>query len=293
MRRARREAVVGMAMLTPVLLLGLVFFVVPIGYVVVQSLTDTPLIGDGTFVGLDNYSQLLHDEIFLSALRFGALFTAMASPVIVFSGYVLGVMTRGSRRLVGVFRSLYLLPYVVGLTTLSYMAVLEFRPGYGAVNQILHTLHITDGQTAWLVDRDLALGAATAVSAWYAVGFGMVLFMTSMQAIPDEMVEAARVDGANWLQRERLVVFPMVRRTLALVSITTVAGSFLAFTQFFILTQGGPGSATSTPVIVAYKTAIQRFRLGYASAMSLVVLILIAGLSLLQFYLLKANSDER
>jgi multiple sugar transport system permease protein len=280
-------------LLSPVVALALLFFVAPLGFVVYQSLRDAPLLGPSTFTGLDNYRTLLRDTSFLRSLRFAGLFTLVAAPLIVVAGYALGVLMRARRRLAGLFRALYLVPYVVGLTTLSYMAVLELQPGHGGVNQVLRLLGLTDGSTAWLIRPGTAIAAVTALSAWYSVGLGMLLFMTAMHNVPAELIEAARVDGAGWWTRERAVIFPLVRPTVALVSITTVSGSFLAFTQFFILTQGGPGTSTSTPVIIAYKDALQQFRLGYACALSLVILLLVAGLSVAQFYLFRVSQTER
>lgn len=289
--RRRRRVVGAVVMLTPAALLALVFFAAPVALVFVRSFSSAPLIGDGRFVGLDNYRRLLDDHSFRRALVFGLEFTALATLLVLPGAYALGVLVRRGRRFVGFFRGVYLVPFVIGLSTLSYMALLEFRPGYGSVNQLLAALGLSNGETAWLLSPGLALCAATLVTAWAAVGFGMVLFMTAMQSVPDELLEAARVDGASWWQRERLVILPMIKRTLALVSVTTVAGNLLAFSQFYILTQGGPGTSTATPVIIAYKTAIQQFRLGYASAMSIVLLVIIAVLSAAQLALLRGGRD--
>ncbi|WIB65545.1 sugar ABC transporter permease [Curtobacterium sp. MCBD17_040] len=290
--RARRRWLRPLAFLAPALALSLVFFVAPLVSVVYQSLTSAPLIGNGTFVGVTNYVSLLTDSTFLGALGFGAAFTVIASVLIIVGAYGLALIVRRKRRGTGVLRAIYLLPFVIGLSTLSYMALLEFRPQYGSFNQVLHSVGLGNGNTAWLLHPGSALFAVALVSAWASVGFGMILIMSSMQAVPEETIEAARVDGAGWLQREWFVVFPMVKRTVALVSITTVAGSLLAFTQFFILTQGGPGTTTSTPVIIAYKTAIAQFHLGYASAISVVLLVIIAVLTVVQFRLFRVGATD-
>jgi multiple sugar transport system permease protein len=287
MRRRGGRWLKPLLLLAPALILAGVFFLAPLVSVVFLSLRDEPLLGDGTFVGFENYIKLASDSVFLNSLGFGAVFTAVTSVVIVVGAYVLALIVRRRRKLTGLLRTLYLLPFVVGLSTLSYMALLEFRPGYGTLNQLLESLHLTDGNTTWLLHPSTAVPAVALVSAWASVGFGMILTMSAMQSIPTETIEAARVDGTTWLQRERLIVFPMVQKTVALVSITTVAGSLLAFTQFFVLTQGGPGTSTSTPVIIAYKTAIDQFRLGYASAISVVLLVIIGILTIVQFKVFK------
>jgi multiple sugar transport system permease protein len=294
LRRKRRRSVrIGLLLLSPALALGTLFFVVPVAFVVYQSLTDAPLLGSAKFVGLDNYRKLLADDDFRHAIIFSGSFTLIGAPMNVLIGYALGVLMRGSRRLAAIFRGVYLVPFVVGLATLSYMAVLELQPGYGGVNEVLKGLHITNGGTAWLIQPGLALVAVAVLSTWFSCGLGMILFMTAMQGVPTELIEAARVDGAGWWARERQIIFPLVRRTLALVSITTVSGYFLAFTQFYILTHGGPGTSTSTSVILTYRTALQEFRLGYASAMSMTLLILIATLSVAQFYVFRSNETDR
>jgi multiple sugar transport system permease protein len=290
--RARRRWLRPLLFLAPALILAIVFFVAPLISVLYQSFTNAPLLGDGQFVGVANYVSLLSDSTFLGSLGFGVAFTVLASVVIIVGAYALALIVRRKRRGIGVLRAIYLLPFVIGLSTLSYMALLEFRPGYGSFNQIIQALGLGNGNTAWLLHPGTAIVAVALVSAWASVGFGMILIMSSMQAVPEETIEAARVDGASWLQREFLVVFPMVKRTVALVSITTVAGSLLAFTQFFILTQGGPGTTTSTPVIIAYKTAISQFHLGYASAISVVLLLIIAVLTVVQFRLFRVGATD-
>jgi multiple sugar transport system permease protein len=288
----RRTTAVHLAMLAPATLLAVVFFAIPIGMVLYQSFTNTPLIGSGTWVGIDNYVRLVTDETFLASMQFGLVYTLIASLIVVVSAYLLGVLVRATRPLAGVFRGLYLVPFVIGLTTLSYAALLEFRPGYGAFNQVLALAGLGDGNTPWLLNPATAVWAVALVTGIGSVGFAMILFMTAMQSVPTELIEAAKVDGTNWFQRERLVILPMIRATFALVTITTIAGGLLVFTQFFILTQGGPGSATATPVLVIYKTAVQQFRLGAASAMSVTLLIIIAILTAVQLFLLRRRNEH-
>lgn len=290
--RARRRWLRPAAFLAPALVLSLVFFVAPLISVLFQSLTNAPLLGDGDFVGLANYLTLMSDTTFLGALGFGAAFTAIASALIIVGAYGLALIVRRPRRGTSALRAIYLLPFVIGISTLSYMALLEFRPQYGSFNQVLAAVGLGTGDTPWLLHPGTALFAVALVSAWASVGFGMILIMSSMQAVPEETIEAARVDGAGWFQREWFIVLPMIKRTVALVSITTVAGSLLAFTQFFILTQGGPGTTTSTPVIIAYKTAIAQFHLGYASAISVVLLLIIAVLTVVQFRLFRVGASD-
>lgn len=281
----------GLLLVLPAVVLGVVFFAIPVGVVVYESMRNAPLVGASHFVGFSNFRLLFDDPNFRHSLLFTLLYTAIATPMIVVTSYALAVLVRTRRRAVGVLRVIFLLPYVVGLSTLSYMEVLELQPQYGGVDALLS--HLGIGQVDWLIRPGMVLLAACVLCTWFASGFGMILFMTAMQGIPTDLIESAQVDGAGWWQREHRVVLPLVRRTLALVSITTCAGSLLAFSQFYIFTQGGPGSSTATSVILVYQTALWDFKLGYSCAMSVVLLVIVAGFSVSQFFLFRANAVDK
>jgi multiple sugar transport system permease protein len=165
--------------------------------------------------------------------------------------------------------------------------LLEAQPNSGMVNVILRWLHITDGSTAWLVSGPLGTGLICVLVIWGVSGLTMMLLMSGMQGIGTEVYESAELDGASWWQTERNVTIPMLRRTIALSVIISVIGSFLAFTQFFILTQGGPGSSTTTVVMAIYKRAFVQLQLGAATAMSLVLVVIIGLVTAAQFWLLR------
>ena len=251
------------------------------------SLTNFPLIGSYRFIGLANYASAFTDPAFGQSILYTLLYTFIVTGPILVLGYLLAVMIRSNRRGVKLLRTVFFLPYVVGLATLSFLMVLEAQPDSGAVNIVLKSLGITDGSTAWLVDGPQATGLICVLVVWGVSGLTMVLLMSGMQSIPSDVYESAELDGATWWQTERFVTLPMLRRTIALAVIISVIGSFLAFTQFFILTQGGPGSETTTVVMAIYKKAFVQLQLGAATAMSLLLVVIIGLVTAAQFWLLR------
>ena len=277
----------GVLLVAPAVIFVLVFVFAPLVVAIGISLTNFPLIGSYRFIGLANYASALTDPAFGQSILYTLLYTCIVTGPILVLGYLLAVMIRSNRRGVKVLRTVFFLPYVVGLATLSFLLVLEAQPGSGAVNIVLQALGITDGTTAWLVDGPQATGLICVLVVWGVSGLTMVLLMSGMQSIPSEVYESAELDGATWWQTERFITLPMLRRTIALSLIISVIGSFLAFTQFFILTQGGPGSQTTTVVMAIYKKAFVQLQLGAATAMSLLLVVIIGLVTAAQFWLLR------
>lgn len=273
----------GLLLVLPAVAFVLVFALVPAVAAVGISLTSLPLIGDWHWVGLTNYVQVLGDPVFLQALAYTLAYTGIVTIPILVIGYVLAVLVRRRRRGSTLLRTLYFLPFVVGITTLTFFLVLEAQPGSGAINLVLQGLGITDGQTAWVTSGPLATGLLCVFVIWSSSGLTMVLIMSAMQGVSGDVLESAQMDGAGWWQRERDIVLPLVRRTILLTVIISVIGSFLAFNQFFIFTQGGPGVDTSTVVVDVYKRAFVQLQLGSSSAESILLIVVVAVITAVQF----------
>ena len=178
----------------------------------------------------------------------------------------MAAFVRGNRRGSVVFRTAFFLPFIVGLATESFMLLLELQPDSGAIDAVLGKLGLASASTAWTVHYGLALGAICVFVVWFASGLTMMILMGGMQGIPVDLYEASDVDGATWWQKERRITIPMLRRSIALSLIISVIGSFLAFNQFFILTEGGPGTSTEPLVMWIYQEAFIAYHLGYATA---------------------------
>jgi multiple sugar transport system permease protein len=287
--RAHRRT--GLLLVLPSLLIVIVFFIAPLVFAIYISLTDWPLIGSYHFIGGSNYTELLHDTVFRQAILFTLAFTVIVTVLVLLLGYGLAVLVRRPIKGIGLFRTLYFLPTVVGVSTLSFMALLEFQPQSGVIDFVLARLHLVSDSTAWLASPALSLIGIALLTVWAGAGLTMVILMVGMQAIPSELYEAAAVDGAGRWARERRIVIPLLRRSIALSLILSVISSFLVFNQFYILTMGGPGTSTTTAVLWLYTVGFTQQHLGYATAMSLVVLVLVVTVSSLQFYLLRDKRD--
>jgi multiple sugar transport system permease protein len=278
---------IGLALVTPALLFVVVFVVAPLVIAIYISLTNWPLIGGYHFVGLLNYLNLFQDPTFVQSILYTLLYTVIVTLPILALGYFLAVLVRSRRRGATLLRTIFFLPYVVGLSTLSFTLVLEAQPNSGLVNVLLKLLHITDGSTAWLVNGPLATGLIIVFVVWAVSGLTMVLVMSAMQGIPDEVYEAASLEGATWWQQERLITMPIIKNTIALSVIISVTGSLLAFTQFYILTQGGPGTSTQTIVGYIYNRAFVQLQLGAATAEAFALIVVIAAVTAFQFWALR------
>jgi multiple sugar transport system permease protein len=277
----------GVALVSPALAFVGVFVLAPLVFAVYISLTNWPLIGDYHFIGLDNYAAIGRDSAFWQAVLYTLLYTAIVTVPILVVGYLMAVLVRANRRGSTLLRTVFFLPYVIGLSTLSFMAVLEAQPDSGGIDVLLKALGITDGTTAWLVDAPLATGLISVLVIWGVSGLTMMLLLSGMQGIPRELYESSEMDGASWWDRERRITIPMLRRTIAMSLILSVIGSFLAFTQFFILTQGGPGSSTTPIILAIYQRAFVQLQVGSATALSIVLIIVVGLISAAQFWLLR------
>lgn len=280
----------GLLLVAPAVVMVAVFVLGPLLFAVGISVTDWPLIGDVSPAGFANYASIGSDAGFLRAVLYTLLYTAIVTLPILVVGYALAVLVRSRRRGATLLRTVFFLPFVVGLSTLSFMTVLEAQPNSGAINIVLRALGITDGSTGWLVDGPLATGLVSALVVWGVAGLTMLLLMAGMQAIPPEVYESADLDGASWWQQERRITIPMLRRTIATSLVISVIGSLLAFTQFYVLTDGGPGSATTTVVLYIYNRAFVQLQLGAAAALSVVLVVVVALVTALQLRL--ARSEE-
>jgi multiple sugar transport system permease protein len=283
----RRDARTGMLLVSPALLIVCVFTLFPLAFGVYISLTNWPLIGSYQFIGFANYTSLIHNTLFLQSIVFTLKYTAIVTLPILIVGYALALLVRANRPGATVFRTLVFLPFIVGLVTESYMAVVELQPTSGTVNFVLAKLGIVKDTTAWLVHTGLAVTAVCVLVVWFAAGLTMMLLMAGMQGIPHEIYESARVDGASWWSTERSITIPLLRRAIVLSLIISVVGSFLAFNQFYIMTMGGPGTSTTPVVMSIVNTGFSSFNIGLASAMSVVLIIVVGLISFAQFHFLQ------
>jgi multiple sugar transport system permease protein len=287
--QSRRASRTGRLLVLPAVALVVVFVLFPLGYAVYISLTNWPLLGPHHFVGLANYRELLHDSAFRHAVVFTLTYTAIVTPPIFLVGYDLAALLRANRFGAKYFRTIFFLPFVVGLSTVSFMFEIELQPNSGGVDFLLSKLGIVSASHAWTVNQTGALIAISGIVVWFASGLTMLILTGGMQSIPAELYEAADVDGASWWAKEWRITLPMLRRSIALALIISIIGSFLAFNQFYILAQNNQGLETVVEWI--YQTAFTRFQIGYATAMAMCLVVVIALVTTTQFLILRDDTE--
>jgi multiple sugar transport system permease protein len=282
---------VGALWAAPALIMVLLFFVLPVIYMVYMSFYDWPLLGSHEFVGLRNYTDALQDPRFLEPVKFTVIYTVIIVPALLVAGLGMASLVKAKRRGASTFRTLFFLPVVVGFAAAGYLWVWFVNPRVGPLPQILRNLGFGSLEDPWLGSATGALLVICLMVLWKFSGFTMLLFMTGMQAIPEEIIEAARVDGVGRWRMFRSITFPLLRRTIALVVILTTAGSLLAFDQFFVMTRGGPNNQTMTVVYAIYRQSFSSFHLGYGAALSVMLAIVLLAISAIQLRLLRSDHD--
>jgi multiple sugar transport system permease protein len=284
---AARSPLAGLAFVAPTAVMVAALFLVPLGILVYMSLTDWPLLGSPTFNGLDNYRRLGTDTQFVGAIKFTLLYTAVTTVVLFAVAFALVTISASKRRGTVFYRTAFFLPYVVGTASASSMWWINSNDQLGVFSKALQALGVTAGPPGLLATPGRALFTVLSLVVWKFVGFQVMVLLVGLQAIPTEMYEAARMDGATTWQRFRYITVPSLRPTIALLTVLSVTGSLLAFDQFFVLTHGGPDNSTMTVVLALYNKAFQSFRLGNAAAEAVVILIVLVLLNAFQLRLFR------
>ena len=276
-----------MMLAAPAVAVITVFFLVPLGLTFYMSLNNWSLLGAHSGSGLDNYTQAFNDTAFRSAFGFTLVYTALITPVLFVLGLGLALLVRRPRRGARFFQSVYFMPVVIGFASGSFLFLYLGQSGIGPLFDLFDRLGLVDADANWFAGRWSALLLVIASVTWKVVGMQMLLLVAGLQSIPTELEEAARIDGARRWQVFRYVTLPLLRPTLALVLVFSVAGSLLAFDQFYIMTNGGPSNSTITAVYQIYRISFVQFQLGYGAALSVLLMIVLAALSAVQLLLLR------
>ena len=279
-----------MAYLAPALLFVLAFTVYPLGQMIWMSFHDWSLITPPRYVGLGNYQRAFADHQYWVSFVFTLKYTAMITPLLIVGGYLLALLASQPSRLRRFTRTTVFIPVVIGLGVSSLLWYWLFSTDFGLVNRVLLDLGVISKPVLWLgVDADLSNLAIIASVTWKVIGFGMILFVGAIQAIPTEITEASLVDGASYWQRVTRVVLPLTLRTVLLVTLVSIIGSLLAFDQFYIMTAGQPQNETATSVFYVYLNSFPYLRLGYGAALSMILALTILAFTVVQLLLTRRS----
>lgn len=284
-----RQARAARWFVTPAVGLIGVFFALPVLAAFVLSLTDFDIyaIADASnvrFVGFGNYIELARNPLFWAALRNTFYFVLVGGPlsVIVSLGAALLVNARLARWK-SFFRTAYFAPVVTTLVAVALVWRYLYHPTYGPINYLLGKAGI--GPIDWLGDPAWAMPAIIILAVWKNFGYNMLIFIAGLQNIPDDLYDAADLDGANWWHRFRHVTLPMLAPTFLFVGVVTMIGYFQLFAEPYVMTQGGPLKSTLSVVLLMYEEGFRWWRIGNAAAIAFVLFVIMLLLTLLQFRL--------
>jgi len=290
MTARRRRRLIGLLYVAPALIFVLAFTAIPLAGMVAMSFTNWSLITPPKFTGLTNYEQLVADKQFWGSLGYTLKYTLFITPILIVGGYLLALLVAPNTPLRRTTRAIIFIPVVIGLGVSSLLWVWLFDPTFGLINKALADLGLIDKPIQFLgVETDLSTWSIIASVTWKVLGFGMILFVAAIQAIPSDINEATMVDGATFWQRTRRVTVPLTRRTILLVTLVSVIGSLLAFDQFYIMTAGQPFNETSTAVFFIYKNSFPFLHLGYGAALSLILAAIILVFTVIQMALTRRS----
>lgn len=247
-----------------------------------------------TFIGLKNYVELFHDPVFYQALTNNVLYAVISIVCQVFGGLILAAVLEDKlvRKWSPFFRTVFFLPVVISMTVIALLFDFIYNPETGLLNQLLQAIGLDQLTRAWLGDDSTAMLSVIFVSQWQSVGYIAMLYIVSIQKIPDELYEAARLDGAGKIQQFFHITVPQTKEMSFVAVVMTLTGAFTVFNEPYILTGGGPGKASEVLSTFLYKSAFTKDMMGYASAIATVVLIITLALSLMQMKFFKTGKEE-
>jgi multiple sugar transport system permease protein len=278
----RRTSLIALAFLAPALVILTVFVAWPMLSALRLSFTDASGFGREEYVGLENYVRVFTDPDVLQAMGNTAYYALLFTPTAIIAALLLALLVN-HRRLPGrgAFRTALFLPFIVSLAVAAFAWSYLLDPQIGLLNHWLRIFGIQLGNV--LQDPSLAMPTVALVAVWKSFGFYLVIFIAGLQEIPGSLYEAARVDGATAWQRFRHITLPMLSNTLAFVMIVALIAALQAFDQIYVMTGGGPYGTTQTVVMEIYTSGFKKLELGFASALSYVLLLVTLVLSLVQF----------
>ena len=271
-----------MIFLGPNLLGFLVFTLWPVIMTLWLSLCNYDILSPMKFVGLENYRKLFHDATFLKVFGNTWVYTLTTVPIGVILSLFLAIALDKSDKGIRFFRGAYFIPVISSMVSIGVVWQWLYNPEFGLINSLLAGVGIK-GPT-WLTSDKTAMLSLIIVAVWKNLGYNMLLFLAGLQSIERNYYEAAEIDGAGWWQRFFNITVPLLTPTTFFVVVMAFIGSFQVFDLVMMMTQGGPGRATSVVVHYLYQNAFKFFKMGYASAMAYVlfaVILVVTGVQML------------
>lgn len=277
----KNDKLTALIFILPAVLGTLIFIVIPVIFSFSLSFVNWDLLSPMSFAGLNNYREVLTDSSFLQVLINTFVFAISTSVFAVIISLVLACILNNKIRGSNFYKTAYFLPFITPMIVIAIVWQWIFDPNIGLLNQLFH-LNIK-----WLYDARFAMPALITVSVWKLIGYNMIIFLSGLSTINQELLEAAKIDGANTWQTFKNVTVPLLSPTIFFVIVITTISSFQVFDLIYIMTEGGPDNSTMVMVYSIYKYAFEFFDIGKASAIAYILFAIIFVLVLAQWKLRK------
>ena len=280
-----------MAFLAPFVVLYVLFIIGPALYGLLLSFFNTSLVKGGlsSFAGLENYSEALQSNDFWSSLWHTIWFTILTTPPLIILGFVFALLADRVARGRWFFRLAFFAPFILPSAVVALIWIWIYTPGLGILEAALGKIGVTAPN--WLGDVGWAMPSLAITTVWWTLGFNFILYLAGLQDIPAELYEASAIDGAGPWQQIRSITIPLLARTTTLVAVLQVIASLKVFDQMYIMTSGGPNFSTRSVLQYVYDEGFTNFRVGYASAVSMLFFVVVLAVSAVWFAIVQRQEE--
>lgn len=275
----------------PALIALTIFVFIPLGQVIYYSFTDYDMLTSPEWVGLANYVELFQDATFWKSLSYSLMYL-LVTPILIVLSIALAIIVNRILPGVTLFRALYFIPVVISPVAIGMIFDFVYAEPGGLINGFLRQVGLINEPIHFLTEPSLILPSIMAVTVWRGIGYYMVMFLAGLQSIPEELYEAAAIDGANPIQQHLHVTVPMLRPVITFVAIISSISALRAFDEIFIMTNGTGGLLDSalTTMFYIYRQAFDFLEIGYAAAIAVIFTLLTMVLSLVNLHFLEGDT---
>jgi ABC-type sugar transport system permease subunit len=261
----------------------LTFRLGPVAAAVGASFTQWNVRTQPDFIGLANYAEAIASPIFWRVLNNTLIFTLIFVPGVMVFSLIMAVLVNQKLRGIAFFRALYFMPYITAMVAVAMVWNWIYATRFGILNYVLVAFFGVTNPPAWLADSEWALLSITIVSIWKQAGFQMLIFLAGLQGIPGQLYEAADIDGASWRQKFFNITLPLLSPVTFFVLVISLIDAFKTFEVTYTMTGGGPNNASTTLAYAVYQNAFVYSRMGYASALAMLLLVVVGVATWISF----------
>lgn len=282
----QRRIISAYLFMSPAMVLLAIFLMLPLIAVIFLSFLEYDL-STIHWIGLNNYINAFHDEVFLKSIRNTIFYACTNIPGQMILGLILALILNEKIRARGLYRTTYYFPVVTSMVVVAMVWLWIYEPGWGLLNHILSKLNMA--RQNWLSDTHMAMPAIVIMSIWKGTGNAMILFLAGLQGIPEELYEAAKIDGANRWKRFVYITLPMLKPTTFFIFVMYCIWAFQMFDQVYIMTKGGPVWSTTTIVHQIYQRAFLYIEMGYASTFATILFVIVLIITIVNLRVFKGD----